>query len=61
MFPGAGFLLGVILVYIMGLAVAHGAPTLIFGILEWAAYFWYAISFIPDARDAVWATLTICC
>lgn len=61
LFPVIGFVICIILIYIMALAVETGAGTLIFGILEWVAWFWYAISFIPDARDAVWSTLTSCC
>ncbi len=55
------FVLSVVLVYIMGCAVESGAAALFFDFIGWGSYFWYALGFIPDARDVVWAAVTCCC
>ena len=60
LFAGIGFLVSIIVVYIIG-STGSGIATLIFSLIEWGVYYWYSISFIPMARDVAWAALTCCC
>ena len=50
-----------VMCYIMGLGVKSGIATLVFEVIGWFSYLWFALAFIPDARDVVYAMLTICC
>eukprot|EP00826_Nyctotherus_ovalis_P056892 TRINITY_DN7762_c0_g1_i5.p1 TRINITY_DN7762_c0_g1~~TRINITY_DN7762_c0_g1_i5.p1 ORF type:complete len:144 (+),score=23.02 TRINITY_DN7762_c0_g1_i5:138-569(+) len=58
--PAGVFVLCVVMSYIMGMAVKIGILVLIFEIPGWLCYYWYALVFIPDGRDAAWAAITIC-
>ena len=59
--PLGGFILSIILNYIMGLGVKMGGLVIFFEVCGWGSFAWYALAFIPDGRDGAWAALTICC
>lgn len=54
-------LVSIILTLVMALALESAGLTICFMIIQWCAFFWYSLSFIPGGHTAVIAGVKRCC